>query len=61
MLNDETLPIFKKRKHPRKGEKKKQGRRTKGQASNSPNEVGHQEERESLTTEPSSSSMKHIN
>jgi hypothetical protein len=27
--NDETLPNFMKRKHPRKGEKKKKGARTK--------------------------------
>jgi hypothetical protein len=30
---DETLPNFTKRKHPRKGEEKKQGARTKVQAS----------------------------
>jgi hypothetical protein len=34
--NDETLPNFIKRKHPRKGEKKKQGARTKVQASKHP-------------------------
>jgi hypothetical protein len=43
-----------KRKHPSKGEIKKQGARTKVQGSNSPNEAGHQEEREPLRTEPSS-------
>jgi hypothetical protein len=35
-LIDETLPNFKKRKHPRKGEKKKQRARTKVQASRHP-------------------------
>jgi hypothetical protein len=34
MLNDETLPKFNKRKHPRKGEEK--GGRTKVQASKQP-------------------------
>jgi hypothetical protein len=34
--NDETLPNFIKRKHPRKGEKKKQGASTKVQASKEP-------------------------
>ncbi len=34
--NSETLPNFIKRKHPRKGEKKKQGARTKVQASKQP-------------------------
>jgi hypothetical protein len=33
MMNDETLPNFIKRKHPRNGEKKKQRARTKVQAS----------------------------
>jgi hypothetical protein len=55
--NDETLPNFIKRKHPRKGEKKKQGARTKDQGprtrqANSPKEVGHKEEKEPLRTEP---------
>jgi hypothetical protein len=36
MMNDETLPNFIKRKHPRKGEKKKQRARTKVQASKQP-------------------------
>jgi hypothetical protein len=42
--NDETLPNFirKKKKHPRKGEKKKQGARTKVQASKQPNRGGPQ-------------------
>ncbi len=35
-LSDETLPKFKKRKHPTKGEKKKQRARTKFQASRQP-------------------------
>jgi len=55
--NDETLPNFIKRKHPRKGEKKKQGARTKDQGpgtrqANSPKEVGHKEEKEPLRIEP---------
>jgi len=36
VLNDETLPTFIKKKHPRKGEKKKQGARTKVKASKQP-------------------------
>jgi hypothetical protein len=36
---DETLPNFIKRKHPRKGEKKKQGERTKVQASKQDTEL----------------------
>jgi hypothetical protein len=47
--NDETLPNFIKRKHPRKGEKKKQGARTKVQASKHPKEPGHKEVMEPLT------------
>jgi hypothetical protein len=39
---DETLPNFIERKHPRKGEKKKQGARTKVQASKQPNKGGSQ-------------------
>jgi hypothetical protein len=35
-FNDETLPNFTQRKHPRKGEKKKQRARTKVQASKQP-------------------------
>jgi hypothetical protein len=40
--NDETLPNFIKRKHPRKGEKKKQGASTKVQASKQPKRPGPQ-------------------
>jgi hypothetical protein len=39
---DKTLPNFLKRKHPTKGEKKKQGPRTKIQASKQPKRVGPQ-------------------
>jgi hypothetical protein len=39
---DETLPNFIKRKHPRKGGKKKQGARTKVQASKHPKRGGPQ-------------------
>jgi hypothetical protein len=39
---DETLSNFIKRKHPRKGEKKKQGTRTKVQASKQPKRGGPQ-------------------
>jgi len=35
-VTDETLPNFDKRKHPRKGEKKKQGARTKVQGLKEP-------------------------
>jgi hypothetical protein len=38
--NDETLPNFIKRKHPRKGEKKKQRASTKVQASKEPKQGG---------------------
>jgi hypothetical protein len=41
-FNDETLPNFAKRKHPRKGEKKKQRARTKVQARKQPNTSGPQ-------------------
>jgi hypothetical protein len=58
---DETLPNFIKRKHPKKGEKKKQEARTKVQARKQPNKAGHQMERESLRNESSTSCMKHIN
>jgi hypothetical protein len=56
--DDETLPNFTKRKHPRKGEKKKQ--RSKHQSpgkQNSPKEVGHKEERAPLRTKPSTRNM----
>jgi hypothetical protein len=39
---DETLPNFIKTKHPRKGEKKNQGARTKVQASKQPKRSGPQ-------------------
>jgi hypothetical protein len=64
MLNDETLPNFVKRNHPRKEEKKKKGEGPKSGQANSPNEGGHQEGTEPLRTKPSSSCisrMKHIN
>jgi hypothetical protein len=60
-LSDETLPNFKKRKHPRKQEKKKQRARTKVQASRQPREACHREVREPLSIETSISCMKHIN
>jgi hypothetical protein len=58
---DETLPNFIKRKHPRKGEKKKQGQGPKSRQANSPKEAGHKEERELLITETSTSRLKCIN
>jgi hypothetical protein len=59
---DETLPNFIKRKHPRKGEKNKQGARTEVLLrANSPKEGGHKEEREPLITETSTSCLKYIN
>jgi hypothetical protein len=45
-FNDETLPNFTKRKHPRKGEKKKQRGGPKSRQVNSPTQVGHKEVRE---------------
>jgi len=42
LLNDESLPNFIKRKHPRKGEQKKQGAWTKVQASKQPKRGGPQ-------------------
>jgi hypothetical protein len=39
------LPNFIERKHPRKGEKRKQGARTEGQASKQPNKGGPQGEK----------------
>jgi hypothetical protein len=59
--DDETLPNFIKRRHPRNGEKNKQRARTKVQASKQPKEVGQLEERESVRTKPSTNPMKHIN
>jgi hypothetical protein len=40
--DDETLPNFIERKHPRKGEKRKRGPRTKVRASKQPNKGGPQ-------------------
>jgi hypothetical protein len=57
------VPNFIERKHPSKGEKKKQGAK-KDQSPgkpNSPKEAGHKEEREPLRTAPSTRCMKHIN
>jgi hypothetical protein len=54
LQNDETLPNFIERKHPRKGERRKQGARTKVQVSKQPNKGRvSKEEREPLRTEPS--------
>jgi hypothetical protein len=58
-FNDETLPNFIKRKHPRKGEKKGQG--PKSRQANSPKEAADKEERDPLRTEPFTSHMKHMN
>jgi len=60
-IDDETLPNFIKKKHPRKGEERKQGARIEVQASKEPNKGGPQEEREPLRTKPSRSRMKQIN
>jgi hypothetical protein len=74
--DDENLPNFIKRKHPRKREKKKQNARTTIQASKRapkmrvtqrkrkqkrPKEAGHMEERESLSIQIFISHMKHLN
>jgi hypothetical protein len=74
--DDETLPNFIKRKHPRKREKKKQSARTAVQVGKraskrrvarrkgkqkSPKEAGHMEEREPLSIKISISCMKHMN
>jgi len=60
--NDETLPNFIKRKHPKKErEKRNKGPRPKSRPANSPNKAGPKEKREPLRTEPSTSRMKHIN
>jgi hypothetical protein len=48
-------------KDPRKGEKKKQGARTKVQAANSPKVASDPEEREPPKTETSTSHMKRVN
>jgi hypothetical protein len=58
---DETLPNFVKRKHPRKGEKKKQWARTKVQASKQPKRGKPQGGKEPLSTESFTSCLKHIN
>jgi hypothetical protein len=58
------LPNSIKRKHPSKGEKKKQRARTKVQAGKPPKRgwVGHTEERKPLSIKtPFTSCMKHIN
>jgi hypothetical protein len=57
-FNDETLPNFIKRKHPRMGEKKSHG--SKFRQANSLTEAD-MEERDPLRTEPFTSHMKHIN
>jgi hypothetical protein len=61
--SDETLPNFMKRKHPRKGEKKKQRARTKVQANKQlKRDACHTKVREPLSIETSTTScMKHIN
>jgi hypothetical protein len=61
-FDDETLSNFIKRKHRRKGEKKKQGTRTKVQASKQPQRGGatRRKEREPLRTKPSTSCTKHF-
>jgi hypothetical protein len=58
---DETLPNFIKESTQRKGEKKNNGQRPKSKQVNSPNEVGHKEERETLRIKTFMSGMKHIN
>jgi len=59
--SDETLPNFMKRKHPRKGEKKKQRARTKVQANKQPKrDACHTKVREPLSIETSTSHMKPI-
>ncbi len=50
--HDETLPNFKERKHPRKGERKKQWARTKkSMQANMPKEVCHTKVKEPLRDE----------
>jgi len=51
--NDETLPNFIKRKHPKKGrEKRNKGLGQKSKQASSPNEACHKEEREPLEPNP---------
>jgi hypothetical protein len=60
--NDETLPKFIKRKHPKKGrEKRNKGQGQKSMQPSSPKEAGHKEEREPLRTQPPTSCMNRIN
>jgi hypothetical protein len=60
--NCETLLNFIKRKRPRKGEKRNKGQRPKkSRQTNNPKEAGHKEAREPLSTETSTSHLKHIN
>jgi hypothetical protein len=60
--DDETLPNFIKRKHPRKGEKRRNnGQGPKSRQANNPKEAGHNEVREPLSAETSTSRLKHIN
>jgi hypothetical protein len=60
--DDEALPNFIKRKHPRKGEKRKEGARIKVQASKQPKRGGsHTKVMEPLSIETFTSHMKHIN
>jgi hypothetical protein len=60
--NDETLPNFIKRKHPKKDRvKRNKGQRPKSRQASSPNKAGHKEKREPLRRQPSTSRMKHIN
>jgi len=60
--DDEPLPNFIKREHPRKRERKgKKGQGSKSMQANNLKEVGHTEVMESLSTETSTSRMKHIN
>jgi hypothetical protein len=56
--NDETLPNFIKRKHPRKREKKKHGHGPKSRQANSPKEASHKEVMESLNTKTFKTSIK---
>jgi hypothetical protein len=59
--NCETLLNFIKRKRPRKGEKRNKGQRPKSRQTNNPKEASHKEAREPLSTETSTSHLKHIN
>lgn len=57
----ETLPTFIKRKHPRKGEKKKQREKTKIQASRQPKRDVPHKGKEPLNIKTFTSCMKHVN